>query len=182
MTAPAGAKVIAQGKFLRLMDIDTWEFLDRPGAAGVVDIVAVTDDGCLVLVEQFRPAVGGRSIELPAGLIGDQSSEADENPLDAAARELQEETGYIAGQLTKVAAGAPSPGQSTENVHMFLATGLTKVSAGGGVDDENITVHQVPVARADQWLSQQSANGSKVSLRVYAGLYFALRELAGQGD
>lgn len=171
------AKTVCRGQFLRLLDRDTWEFVDRFGSNGVVDIVAITDEMELVLVEQLRPSVNCSVIELPAGLIGDQAASRTETVLEAAQRELEEETGFRAGRLIHAATGLAAPGHSTENVHMCIATDLVRVTDGGGVDDEDITVHVVPLSDINNWLFGQSGGGVEIGLRVYAGLYFAHQHL-----
>ena len=170
-------KTLYKGRYLELLDKDGWEYTDRPNATGVVDLVAITDAGELLFVEQYRVPFGAPVIELPAGLVGDE--DAGEALATAAARELEEETGYRAASLTEITKGSTSPGQSTEEMTVFLATGLTKVADGGGVGDENITVHAVALDKAHDWLDQQVAGGKKIALRVYSGLYFAQRHAGG---
>ena len=63
---PPGARVLAQGRYLALVDEGGWEYAIRPHVAGIVVIVAVTDDAQVVLVEQYRRAVHNRVVELPA--------------------------------------------------------------------------------------------------------------------
>jgi ADP-ribose pyrophosphatase len=164
-----------KGRYLELLDHNGWEYINRPNATGVVDLIALTDDGEILFVEQHRVPFDGPVIELPAGLVGDE--DASESIASAAARELEEETGYRAASLIQVAKGSTSPGQSTEEMTVFLATGLTKVGEGGGVDDEDITLHKVPLGDAHSWLEAQVAKGKKIALRVYSGLYFAQRHL-----
>src|SRR5215216_4963132 len=103
-------RVVAETGFLRLIDRDGWFFVQRPNATGVAVIVAVTDEGRLLLVEQHRPALGGSVIELPAGLAGDQSEHAQEALETAARRELLEETGYSCQQMQAVVTCASAPG------------------------------------------------------------------------
>ena len=166
-------EVVAEGKYVALVRQGKWEYAKRKGITGIVGIVAVTDDGKLVLVEQHRPAVGKRVIELPAGLAGDDEGSAGED-LDAAARrELLEETGYEARRFERVAAGAASAGMTDEVITLFRATGLRKTGKGEGDGSEDITVHEVPVADAERWLAGQERNGRLIDLKVYGGLYFA---------
>ena len=101
-------KVLYRGRHIELAARGKWEFARRPGVSGIVGIIAVTDDRKLVLVEQDRPPVGKRVIEIPAGLAGDVEAARAEELADAARRELLEETGYdaasLAGALPKAAA------------------------------------------------------------------------------
>jgi ADP-ribose pyrophosphatase len=163
--------VLAAGRFLRLVRRDGWEFVERVRATGVVAIVAVTTAGELILTEQFRPAVAGRVIDLPAGLAGD--GPRTEELATAARRELIEETGYDARRLTLLAQAPTSPGLTTEVVSFFRATGLKKVAAGGGVEGEQITIHAVQLDRMDAWLRRRSRAGIQIDCKVFAGLHFA---------
>src|SRR5688500_16928283 len=122
-------QVLASGKFLRLVRRGRWEYADRVNSSGAVVIVAVTDDGRLVLTEQHRLPLDRRVIELPAGLAGDEPGQSDEDFSLAARRELLEETGYECREMIELMTGPTSAGLSTEIVTMFLARGLSKVHA-----------------------------------------------------
>lgn len=173
--APRDDVLLAEGRHLRFVSRDGWEFVDRPHVTGIAVLVAVTEEGRLLLVEQRRPAVSRSVIELPAGLCGDEADARGE-PLEAAARrELLEETGYEAREVAPLTQGPPSAGVSSEVVTFFRARGLTRRAAGGGVASERIVVHEVPLAEADAWLSGREAEGAVVDPKVWAGLYFALR-------
>ena len=163
------------GKFIRLVRQHNWEFVQRKNVSGIVGIVAVTDDRRLVLVEQFRPPVGKPVIELPAGLAGDVAGSEAEELAEAARRELLEETGYQAAEMTRLCAGTASAGLGDEVVTLFRAAGLKKVGAGEGDGHEQITLHEVPLAGIERWLDDQAAGGKLVDLKVYTGLYFAGR-------
>jgi ADP-ribose pyrophosphatase len=93
----------------------------------------------------------------------------------AARRELHEETGYEAAQLTYAFEGASSGGLTDERVTFFLATGLTKTGPGGGEGSERIVTHETPIDEAAAWLETQRAAGKDIDLKAYAGLYFAQR-------
>src|SRR4051812_22417920 len=93
-------KTLCDGKHIRLVQKGKWEFVERKKVSGIVGIVAVTDDGKLILVEQFRPPVNKRVIEIPAGLAGDVAGREEESLETAARRELLEETGYEAREMT----------------------------------------------------------------------------------
>lgn len=169
-------RILATGRYLELVDEGGWEYVRRVVASGVVIIVATTDDGALVLVEQPRAAVHQHTIELPAGLVGDHPGEVDEPMERAAERELEEETGYHATTWTRLFAGPPSVGLSGEMVTFFRATGLTRVAAGGGDATEQITVHVIPLDDVPVFLAEQTARGALVDPKVYAGLYFVHAE------
>lgn len=134
-------------------------------------IVAVTDASELVIVEQYREPVGTRTIELPAGLIGD--IDAQEPAHVAAHRELLEETGFDAAHIVEVARGPTSPGITDEQIVMYVATGLRRLHEGGGDATEDIVVHVVPLDQAEQWIATQTSAGKMVDLKVFAGLHFA---------
>lgn len=87
---------------------------------GAVAIIAFDEKGDLLVVEQYRKAFEQLSIEIPAGKL-----EKNEDPVDCAGRELKEETGYAAGELTHVFDFYGAPGFCSERVHIYEATGLT---------------------------------------------------------
>ena len=165
-------KVIAQTRHLRLVERGGWSFATRPNANGVVCIVALTDEGKVLLVEQHRPPVDCKVIELPAGLAGDLPSLPDEALEVAASRELLEETGYRAKHLRRRAVVTSSAGLTDEVVTMFVAEGLEKIAPGGGDEREEIVVHEVPLTEVDNWLARAATTGKLIDGRVYAGLYF----------
>lgn len=163
---------LAIGRFLSLVKVGTWEYATRNNASGVVMIAPLTTENRVIFVEQYRPPVDKMVIEFPAGLAGDIEGEADELLEAAAARELEEETGYRAEKMQHVFTGPASAGLCDEIASLYVARNLTRVGQGGGVDGENITVHEVPLAEADAWLSEKQRAGCLVDGRVYAGLYF----------
>jgi ADP-ribose pyrophosphatase len=165
-------EIVWQGKYLQVCLRDSYECVQRRGISGIVGIIAVTDGGNLVLVEQYRPAVQAKVIELPAGLVGDTPGAKGESLESAARRELLEETGYQAREMVAVAPGAASAGLSDEIITLLLATGLTKVGDGGGDEHEDITVHEVPLAGLMEWLRRRQAEGMIIDLKVYSALAF----------
>lgn len=130
----------------------TWEYVRRTGVSGVVAILAITDAGNVVLVEQHRIPVGQRVLELPAGLAGDIQGSEDEPLVEAAKRELLEETGYTASEWVDLGIGPASAGLTSETIHFFGARGLQKVGAGGGDASEDIEVREVPLAEIREHL------------------------------
>jgi ADP-ribose pyrophosphatase len=172
---PTGRKVLAEGRYLRLVVEDGWEFVERKATTGIVVIVAVTAEGRLLLVEQHRPPVGGRVIELPAGLAGDVAGQEGEELAEAARRELLEETGYEAESMTSLGGGPPSPGTTSERVTFFRAERLRRAGPGGGDEGEQIVVHEVPLAGAPAWLREREREGTLVDPKVHAGLALAGR-------
>ena len=109
-------KVLHAGRHLRLVARNGWEFVERPGIHGIVIVVAVTPDGRLLLVEQWREPVGADVLELPAGLAGDSGSPVAEPLEEAARRELVEETGWDATEMERLTSGPPSAGVTSEIV------------------------------------------------------------------
>ena len=148
-----------------------WEFATRNTQRPAVGIVAITDDEKVVLVEQFRPAVPATLIELPAGLAGDIAGAEQEPLVEAAKRELLEETGYAAGRWTELVSGYSSPGLSDELIVLFLAEDLTKEAAGGGDESESIVLHEVSLHSVIGWLAER---GAKADLKLLSGLYAAI--------
>jgi ADP-ribose pyrophosphatase len=131
-----------------------------PGAA----VVAVDGDGQVLLVRQSRPAVGAELLELPAGLV-----DPGEQPIDAARRELTEETGYVAGTFQPLLSFYSSPGFSTELIHLFVATDLQQTSAQPD-EEEEIELVRMPLAQAiDQVLTREISDAKTVAgLLAYA--------------
>jgi len=164
---------LAEGKYLGLYSLDTWEFAARPNSTGVVGILPITADGQLVLVEQFRIPLQARVIEIPAGLVGDEEEFKGESLADCAGRELLEETGYSAGKITPLLSSPTSAGMTNETTHFFASTDLTRETDGGGTDSEDITVHHVPLANLTKWLADQEANGLLIDFKIHACLCLA---------
>jgi len=169
---PTPKTILYSGKFLALIKEGRWEYADRTNATGAAIILAVTEERKLLLVEQYRIPVHARTIELPAGIIGDEPGGSDEAQAGAARRELIEETGYEAGQIEALTHGPASSGLTSETVTLFRATKLRRVGAGGGVAHEDIIVHEVPLAEVHEWLEAKARVGVLVDPKVYAGLYF----------
>jgi ADP-ribose pyrophosphatase len=160
-----------QGRYLSLVEKDGWEFTTRSNASGVVALVALTADGEIVLVEQHRKPIEKQVIEIPAGLVGDHA-DPNEQTLVAAARELEEETGFAAAQLEILMDCPSSAGMSDEVISFVLARGLTRVGPGGGDDSEDIKVHLVKLDEVDEWLNRQRSSGKSLDPKVYAALYW----------
>lgn len=104
---------------------------------GAVAIVALTEDGHICLVRQFRTALDRVTVEIPAGKL-----EPGEDPLAAAHRELIEETGFTAGKMAYLTSIASSDGFTDEVIHLYMATDLTFTSSSPD-DDEFINVDLV---------------------------------------
>ena len=157
------SEVAWAGRFLEARIDGTWEYAARKGAIGAAVILAV-EDGHVLLVEQYRVPLGRNCIELPAGLVGD---EADGEAAEAAAaRELEEETGYRAGHMEDMGIFASSPGMTSETFHLMRATRLEKVHDGGGVDGENIIVHRIALADIAPFLATKRRQGCAMDVKL----------------
>ena len=163
-------QTLYEGEWLRLVRIGHWESCERTHAQGMaVIVIAVTPADDVLFVEQFRVPLGARTIEMPAGLVGDDHAE--DTLADAARRELIEETGWAAGRVDVLLTGPTSSGMSNERIAFVRARDLVQVGEGGGVDDENIIVHAVPRAQAPAWLMRKRAEGYELDLKLWAGLW-----------
>lgn len=170
-------QTLFSGRFLRLNQRGSWEYAERTNAGSAVIVVAVTPDDKVLFVEQFRVPIQCRSIEMPAGLVGDLGEE--ESVELAAQRELLEETGWQAERIEYLMAGPSSSGMSNEMIAFVRAHGLSRRHTGGGDDSENITVHEIPRAEAARWLDARRREGYSIDPKVYAGLYFLERNPDG---
>lgn len=164
--------ILYEGRFIRAKARGHWEYVSRKDASGVVVLVATTPDDRLLLVEQFRAPVGARVIELPAGLAGDIQGKELEALEEAAARELEEETGWLPKTIVALVSGPVSAGLTSEVVSFFRATDLVRTGDGGGDEHEDIEVHSVPVSEVPAWLAAKSTAGVLVDPKVYSALYF----------
>ncbi len=164
------------GQWLRIKRRGKWEYAERTNrGGGAVSVIAETIEGKVVFVEQFRVPINARTIEMPAGLIGDDEAAADDDLLATARRELIEETGYDGDSFEHILTGPTSAGMSNEMVAFVIARGLRRVGPGGGVHGEDITVHEVDRDSAASWLMRKQADGFGIDLKLFAGLWFLER-------
>jgi ADP-ribose pyrophosphatase len=144
------------------------EMVRHPGS---VVLVPVADDGSLVLVRQYRHAVGRHVWELPAGTL-----KPGEAPESAAARECQEETGLIPARLDYLGACYPTPGYCDEIMHFYRATGLRKPGPGDpeahADEDEDIETRRF----ARDTMRGMIASGEIVDLKTIGGLALLPRD------
>jgi len=164
--------ILHSGKFLALIQECRWEYVDRVNTTGAALILAVTAEQKILLVEQFRIPVHARTIELPAGIIGDEPGFSNESQAEAARRELLEETGYAADNFVSLMTGPSCSGLTSERVTLFRASGLRRVGKGGGVANEKITIHEIPMVEVVSWLETKARTGVLIDPKVYAGLFF----------
>lgn len=158
-------QIVWEGKFITAKVRGRWEYVGRARNIRAAAIIAI-DDGHVLLVEQYRIPLGRRSLEIPAGLIGDDDGMEGEAPETAAMRELEEETGYIAERMENLGEFFSSPGMVSESFTLLRAHGLTKVGEGGGTDSENIIVHRVKLDALPQFVADWRAAGHAVDVRL----------------
>lgn len=159
-------QIVWEGRFLSAVTDDRWEYAERKGGTTAVVIVALDgddEDRDVLLIEQYRVPVGARVLELPAGLVSD---EGEETPVAAAARELEEETGYRAARIEELGEFFSSPGMTSERFTFVRATGLTRVGDGGGIEGEDITVHRVKLADVPAFVAAKRREGIAVDAKV----------------
>ncbi|WP_152654677.1 NUDIX hydrolase [Oceanobacillus sp. CFH 90083] len=137
------------------------ELVYHPGAVAVIPI---TPDNKIVLVEQYRKPLERTLIEIPAGKL-----ENNENPLTAAVRELEEETGYTTTNLTQVTHFYTSPGFANELVYIYVTDDLIKLEhPPAGDDDEFVEIIEVTLDEAKNLVDEGRIQDAKTN---YAILY-----------
>lgn len=135
------------------------EIINHPGA---VAIIAITNEGKLVLVEQYRKALERSIIEIPAGKL-----EPGEEPASTARRELEEETGYGCHELTFLQSFATSPGFADEVIHLFVAKDLYKIEGKAELDeDEFVDLLEVTIEEAEAMVKNQQIYDAKTAFAV----------------
>ena len=174
----AEPRVIHEGRYLRMVERGTWEYVERTHAGGLAAIIiAVTPEDRVLFVEQFRVPLQASTIEMPAGLVGD--IHAGESIEVSAIRELEEETGWTAAHAEVLMIGPTSSGMASEKIAFVRATGLARVGTGGGDGDEDITAHEVPRAEAAAWLVRKMGEGYELDAKLWAGLWMIDHHLDG---
>ncbi len=135
------------------------EIIKHPGA---VAVIAVTDEGKLVLVEQYRKALERSIVEIPAGKL-----EPGEEPAMTARRELEEETGYGAHSLTYLQTFATSPGFADEVIHLYVAKDLYNIDNKAALDeDEFVELIEVSLEVAQSMVADQRIFDAKTAFAV----------------
>jgi ADP-ribose pyrophosphatase len=159
----APLQTIWQGKYISALKRGRWEYVSRTGSTNAVVILA-EHDGKVILIEQYRVPVGGRCLELPAGLVGDEDKNATIE--GTAIKELEEETGFTADRVDRLGEFHSSPGMVAESFTLVRAHGIRKVGEGGGTENEDITVHLVPRAEIPAFVEQRRAAGVAVDVKL----------------
>jgi len=162
---------LCEGERVLLLERDGWEYVERKKGKEAVVVIALTEDGRVILTEQMRRPVEAAVIDFPAGLIGDEEGGSND-PKVVARKELEEETGYTCDRLELLARGPTSPGITSEIATFFRALGVRQVGAGGGVGGERIQVHGIRLAEMPRWLSSQQKKAKLIDLKIWSGLYF----------
>jgi ADP-ribose pyrophosphatase len=160
-----------EGRYIAAKRIGKWEFVSRTRGVSAAVILAVdggpsgeSRDRHVLLVEQYRAPLGRKCLELPAGLVGDETEgEAAET---AAIRELEEETGYRAERMVELGRFHASPGMSSEGFTLLRAEGLTKTGEGGGTEGEEITVHRVKLEEVPAFVAAKRAEGAAMDVKL----------------
>jgi ADP-ribose pyrophosphatase len=127
-----------------------------------VNVVAVTERDELVLIRQFRFGVWADTLEIPGGML-----DLGEDPAAAAARELEEETGYRPAKLELLGVTLPNPAMQNNRLHHYLATGCVKAHEGAQDEGEDIEVELYPVAKVDELVRSGAIDHSLVIAAFY---------------
>ena len=114
-----------------------------------VNVIPITTEGEVVLVEQHRHGIGASCLELPGGIIDD----GEPSPASAAVRELEEETGYRCGELVLLGSVFPNPAVFSNQCHFFIAKNCKKELEQQLEPAEDITLRLVPLAKIPQLLA-----------------------------
>lgn len=150
-----------QGRYIRVVKDGSWEFVERVGGVTAVVILA-EHDGKVILVEQARVPLGGRqTLELPAGLVGDEDPEASVE--DTALKELEEETGFVGSSVETLGTFYSSPGMVGEGFTLVRVTG---VRPGGRKVEDDIAVHLVERERIAAFVEAARGRGLAIDVKL----------------
>ena len=165
MTQDADAPLTTEweGKYVRVCRRGRWEYVSRTGSINAVVILAETD-GKMLLIEQYRVPLGGRCLELPAGLVGDEDEHATVE--ETAVKELEEETGFTAEHVERLGDFHSSPGMLAESFTLVRAHGVRKTGDGGGNEHEEIEVHLVERERVPAFVEQRRKAGVAIDAKL----------------
>ncbi len=159
----APLQVMWQGKYISALKRGRWEYVSRTGSTNAVVILA-EHDGKVILIEQYRVPIGGRCLELPAGLVGDEDEHATVD--DTAVKELEEETGFTCESVEHLGQFHSSPGMVAESFTLVRAHGVRKVGEGGGNEHEDISVHLVARDDIPAFIQSRRDAGTAVDVKL----------------
>ena len=134
-----------------------------------VNVIAITPEGQFIMEQQYRHGLEVNSIELPCGVM-----EKGEQPLEAAQRELLEETGYGNGEWSKLMTIAPNPSSMNNWTHCFLAVGVEKIANQSLDATEELTVHLMSEAEVKSLLENDQIYQALMVAPLYK--YFHLKK------
>lgn len=162
-------EVMWAGKYLCALKQGRWEYASRVGEVRAVVILAEFQ-GKMILVDQPRAALGGRCLELPAGLVGDEDPSATVE--GTAVKELEEETGFTAARIERLGDFHASPGILAEGFTLVRAHGVSRSGEGGGTEHEDIQVHLVARSEIPAFVAQKRADGLAIDAKLLLFLNF----------
>jgi ADP-ribose pyrophosphatase len=162
-------QVMWEGKYIRALKQGRWEYVGRVNQVRAVVILAEYD-GQMILIDQPRAAVGGRCLELPAGLVGDVDPDATVD--GTAVKELEEETGFTAERIERLGDFHSSPGMVTESFTLVRAHGVRPCGTGGGTDGEDINVHLIRRPDIPAFVADKRAQGFAIDVKLLLFLSF----------
>jgi ADP-ribose pyrophosphatase len=156
-------EVMWAGKYVRVLKRGKWEFASRTNNINAVVILAEYD-GKVILIDQPRVPPDCRCIELPAGLVGDEDTNATVET--TAVKELEEETGFTAERVERLGDFYASPGMLSESFTLVRAHGVRRIGEGGGDENEDINVHLVERSEIVNFIEQKRAEGFGVDVKL----------------
>jgi len=150
-------------------EIDDFYVLEYPDW---VNVIAITEDDKIIIEQQYRHGIQQVNFEIPAGGI-----ESGESPIEAAKRELLEETGYSGGEWQEFMLSAPNPNSMNNICHTFLAKGVRKTSTPHPEKTEDIKIHLCTIEQVTELL----ANSSIIEGIMQAPLYKYINNIKKYG-
>jgi ADP-ribose pyrophosphatase len=164
----APTETVWKGKYVTALKRGRWEYVSRTGGIGAVVVIAECDSR-IILVEQHRVPVGGRCLELPAGLVGDEDANATVE--ETAVKELEEETGFTADRIEILGEFHSSPGLLAESFTLVRAHGVRKIGEGGGTEHEDIEVHLIARADIAGFIDRRRKAGVSIDVKLLPFLF-----------